>query len=88
MPLPGSCDLRTSVVREFARERPKRLVQLLPLGQARDRPCPIPTEPGPFGTGEVAITTARQMFLNLCVEGTYVEQLGCPAGNVTIVSLH
>lgn len=27
-------------------------------------------------------------LLHLCVEGTYVEQLGCPAGNVTIVSLH
>lgn len=77
-----------SVVRELARETPERLVELLAFAEATHRTSPIAADAHAGGVTHVAVTASNQVLLNLCVEGTYVEQLGCPAGNVTIVSLH
>mgnify|MGYP000983866301 CR=1 FL=1 len=77
-----------SVIRELGRECPKRLIEFLAFADAGYAASPIAADAHALGVTHVAVTTSNQVLLNLCVEGTYVEQLGCPAGNVTIVSLH
>lgn len=64
LPLPDSRNSRMSVVREFAGECPERLVHPESFGEASHGARPVPPEPGSFGVGEVAISSACQMLLN------------------------